>query len=551
MRRGIFIILVAIAGAITIWGFSKFQEGRSAQQIEAIAAITDPTERIDAMIEHVEAHPNLASEYLDSAAEDIAEAVSELRDDVAVPAYIDSMLAGGLPDALVTPLLAEQHYVVLVNVYYNETAELAGNADAIGRTILERGDATAKHLLGSAYIRGAVFPAISLRWPTVLPDPWLTLELAEAGLVADGDSPDWFKPVLVNAYRPIIQTAALTRGEEAEPAFIDSLLSTAPDAAHEYALHYHRFMRMRNEDGDAAIESARALANLMGEHGDMSSLNSVGYTLAESELDPELALLLCEQSLAFASAAHDSANILDSVGWAHYHLGSFDEAESAILKAIDLTPGNPGLDDVMVTHLIEIYDAADRPDAAIDFLAPIVARSPDPSENGGDLLMQWMARAGHTQTLDELVAECRYCGVEAAPDFALTGDAGNVGLSDCAGAILVLNFWGAGCGPCRVELPRLAELSTMFEGRAVRFISITSGPDGDAAQRALAEAGVAYETFFMCSETFDAYDVAAIPTTVIIDHEGRAMYRHLGFRDGNEVGFAAEIELLLSWIPEA
>jgi len=102
-----------------------------------------------------------------------------------------------------------------------------------------------------------------------------------------------------------------------------------------------------------------------------------------------------------------------------------------------------------------------------------------------------------------------------------------------------------------VELPRLAELSTTFEGMPVRFISVASSVGNDAAQQVLIDSGVTYETFFDCDDAFDAYGVRGIPTTVIIDHEGRLMYRHVGFSDGDEAGFAAEIELLLSWIPEA
>ncbi len=102
-----------------------------------------------------------------------------------------------------------------------------------------------------------------------------------------------------------------------------------------------------------------------------------------------------------------------------------------------------------------------------------------------------------------------------------------------------------------MELPHLAELSRRYEGRPVRFISITSGPGGDAAQQALAGAGVEYETFFQCGETFDAYAVRGIPTTVIIDDAGRLMYRHVGFGEGDEAMFAAEVDLLLSWMPEA
>ncbi len=445
MRRGIFILLIAIAGAIIIWGFSKFQEGRVGEQIEAFALIENPAERIDAMVAFVSDHPNLEQAYVDQAAEGITESIGEFVEDLDFAAYIDEMLAAGVPNQLITPLLAEQHYMVLVNLYYGETEGLAEKADAIARQILQRGDGTTQHLLGSAGIRGAVHPALASRWPTPFPDTQLTLELADAGLALDGDVPEWFQPVLIDAYRPLLGEIVLVRGEGAEVAYIDSLIAAAPGAAHEYALHYHRFMRLREDDDVAAMQSARALAGLMGQHGDMSSLNTVGYALADGGLDPELGLSLCEQSLAFATAASDSANVLDSVGWAQYKLGNYDEAESAILLAIKLAPGIPGLDDVMVDHLVAVYTATNNAEGAVELLAPIVARSPNPSENGGAVLMQWVARAGDTASLESIVTQYRYGGIQNAPDFTLTGvDGTTVALADCEGAILVLNFWGAG-----------------------------------------------------------------------------------------------------------
>jgi len=445
MRRGIFIVLIAIAGALIIWGFAKFQDGRMAEQIEAFTAVEDPAERIDAILAFVADHPDLEQAYVDQAAQGITEAIGQFEGDVDPASYIDKMLDGDVPDQLITPLLAEEHYDVLVRLYYGDAPGLVEKADALAREILERGDGTAQHLLGAAYIRSAIQPALTDRWPTTLPDTGLTLQLAEAGLALGDDIPEWFTPVLITAYRPMLDEVVLTRGPGTEVAFIDSLLAASPDGAHEYALQYHRFMRLRKEDEGAAVQSAHAMAELMAEHGDLSSLNTVGYDLANTGLDPELGLSLCEQSLVFASSAEDSADVLDSVGWAYYKLGDYDEAKAAILQAIDLTPGNPSLDDIMVTHLLDICDASDDAETAVALLAPIVARSPNPAENGGDVLMPWLARAGNTASLSSIVAEYRYGGIQTARDFTLTGAGGEtVSLSDCEGSILVLNFWGAG-----------------------------------------------------------------------------------------------------------
>jgi thiol-disulfide isomerase/thioredoxin len=49
-------------------------------------------------------------------------------------------------------------------------------------------------------------------------------------------------------------------------------------------------------------------------------------------------------------------------------------------------------------------------------------------------------------------------------------DGGKARLSDYQGRIVVLNFWATWCGPCKEELPRLAEMSQRYTGQQVAFI---------------------------------------------------------------------------------
>jgi len=51
-----------------------------------------------------------------------------------------------------------------------------------------------------------------------------------------------------------------------------------------------------------------------------------------------------------------------------------------------------------------------------------------------------------------------------------------------------------------------------------------------------------------------AYRVTGVPTTVLIDHEGRAVFRHIGFAHEYADRFRKEIEALVAWrdaAPEA
>ena len=101
-----------------------------------------------------------------------------------------------------------------------------------------------------------------------------------------------------------------------------------------------------------------------------------------------------------------------------------------------------------------------------------------------------------------------------------------------------------------MELPHIQELSQRFAGREVVFLSVASSGPSKRATELLAEVGITYPTFYDRT-IFDDYHVAGIPTTVLIDHVGRAMYRHIGFREGDEVMMGEEIERLLAWIEDA
>lgn len=83
-------------------------------------------------------------------------------------------------------------------------------------------------------------------------------------------------------------------------------------------------------------------------------------------------------------------------------------------------------------------------------------------------------------------------------------------------------------------------------------ISIDRGQRPEAANGFLEENNVRHTVLNDGEgEAFEAYGVSGVPTTVIVDHAGRMMFRHVGYAPGLEDRFAREIETLLGWIEEA
>lgn len=97
-------------------------------------------------------------------------------------------------------------------------------------------------------------------------------------------------------------------------------------------------------------------------------------------------------------------------------------------------------------------------------------------------------------------------------------------------------------------MPRLVELNEKYEAQGVKFVSIDSGPRSAAADAFLEENGVRHFVLNdLKDEVTSDYRIVAIPVTVIIDHEGRVMFRHLGFADEMVPRLEGEIETLLAW----
>jgi thiol-disulfide isomerase/thioredoxin len=121
-----------------------------------------------------------------------------------------------------------------------------------------------------------------------------------------------------------------------------------------------------------------------------------------------------------------------------------------------------------------------------------------------------------------------------APDIKGTTLAGRkLTLAAYRGDVVVLNFWGSWCAPCRAEAPALAALAKHFWPRAVRFIGVDIQDSPAAAE--------AFERNFLISypSLNDPGDQVAlafqstvppagIPTTLVIGRTGRVAARIVG-----------------------
>lgn len=126
---------------------------------------------------------------------------------------------------------------------------------------------------------------------------------------------------------------------------------------------------------------------------------------------------------------------------------------------------------------------------------------------------------------------------EAAPVLSgPTLDGGEVSTEQHAGQIIVVNVWGSWCAPCRKEAPELVKASEEL-GAEVAFLGLNTREQGDvgpalAFERAF---GIEYPSIYDPDGKlllgFGQLPPKAIPSTVVIDAEGRVAARVLGAVD--------------------
>jgi thiol-disulfide isomerase/thioredoxin len=121
-----------------------------------------------------------------------------------------------------------------------------------------------------------------------------------------------------------------------------------------------------------------------------------------------------------------------------------------------------------------------------------------------------------------------------APDVrgsTLTGS--TFELSADKGSVVVMNFWGSWCTPCREEAPALGTLARHFAGSDVRFIGVDIRDDPASAEAFMRTFRISYPSLndpndMVALDFSGTVPPAGIPTTLVIDRSGRVAARIVG-----------------------
>ena len=134
---------------------------------------------------------------------------------------------------------------------------------------------------------------------------------------------------------------------------------------------------------------------------------------------------------------------------------------------------------------------------------------------------------------------------DPAPEFQLAGlDGKPVTLAAYKGKVILVNFWATWCGPCRAEIPDLVELQKKYKDRLQILGLVVDDEDLDAIKKFAARFSINYPVALATNDIRIQYGgIPALPTSFVLDSEGRLVQKHEGLRD--PVLYETEIRSLL------
>ena len=136
-------------------------------------------------------------------------------------------------------------------------------------------------------------------------------------------------------------------------------------------------------------------------------------------------------------------------------------------------------------------------------------------------------------------------GNPPAPNLKLTAlDGRLVDLESLRGKVVLINFWATWCIPCRREMPSLQRLWLKLDQSSMHILAVDVGEDEATVSNFLSTFDSAPTFPIILDKTsavLQAWPVKALPTTFLIDPQGRLAYQAIG---GLEFDSAASIRVM-------
>jgi len=161
-----------------------------------------------------------------------------------------------------------------------------------------------------------------------------------------------------------------------------------------------------------------------------------------------------------------------------------------------------------------------------------------------------VSSAAHAADLPALSHRLTRQAPKPAPALKLKDPEGRLhDLAQLKGRVVLINFWATWCPPCRREMPSMERLAQAFEGEAFSVLAVDVGEDADTIDAFTGQLDTT-PTFPVLLDTrsraMQAWKVAGLPTTFLVDKRGRVVASAIGGREFDHPELIRAIRELLS-----
>lgn len=138
-----------------------------------------------------------------------------------------------------------------------------------------------------------------------------------------------------------------------------------------------------------------------------------------------------------------------------------------------------------------------------------------------------------------------YSEPSKAPVFSLPGQNKTVDLSKYKGKVVYLDFWASWCDPCKRSFPWMNELKKQYGRDGFEIIAVSLDASRKDAEEFLTRIPAKFDVAFdERGKTAESYKLKAMPSSFLIDRQGRLVHKSLGYRNEEKKIIEAKIQQL-------
>lgn len=123
-----------------------------------------------------------------------------------------------------------------------------------------------------------------------------------------------------------------------------------------------------------------------------------------------------------------------------------------------------------------------------------------------------------------------------APDFSFVAKENErISNSTLRGKVVLLDFWGTWCPPCRESIPTVKNVKKKFANKGFELVGISSDDDEDVWRTFVESKQMDWHEYIdLSGDVLQAFNIDSFPTYIVLDKDGVIRYRQSGFGDATE-----------------